>query len=235
MTGKRSKTKAEHECEFCKRTFHREKTLIDHGCEHKRRWFRRDDPPNRLGFMAWTRFYELNDFNGQKKSSSHMDFLNSQFYTAFVKFGKHMIDINAIEPAKFIDFVIKNNLPLDRWTHDFVYEQYIRELIKKETPEQALERMILLMQQWSMQTGEPWQDFFRKINTNLAVQWIKTGRISPWLLYNVESALSLIARCSLEQQQMIKEFAPVGPWKLRFKKNVDSIGWIRKTMTEAGV
>lgn len=226
---------AKHGCEFCLREFHDEKNLINHSCEKKRRWFRRDEPANRLAFIAWSRFYELNDFNGKKKQYSQIEFINSRYYVAFLKFGKHIIDINAIDPAKLIDFVLKNNLPIDKWTHDFVYEQYIRELTKKETPENASERMILLMQQWSMQTGEPWQDFFRKINTNLAVQWIQSGRISPWLLYNLDSALDMIDRCTQEQQNMIKQFAPVGPWKLKFQKNKDSVEWIKNTMKEAGV
>lgn len=223
-----------HSCEYCKREFHDEKNLINHSCEKKRRWFRKEDPASRFAFMAWSRFYELCGTGGKKKQS-FKEFINSRYYNAFIKFGKHIIDLNAIEPAKFIDFVIKNNLPIDKWANDFVYEQYIRELNMKETPEAALERMILLMQQWSMQTGEQWQDFFRKINVNLAVQWTKTGRISPWLLYNVDSALDLIDRCSMEQQDMIKEFAPVAPWKIKFLKNRDSIDWIKKTMKEAGV
>lgn len=225
---------AKHNCEFCKRAFNDERNLINHSCEKKRRYYKRDDPPNRLGFMAWARFYELNNFGHKKKTPNHMDFISSRYYNAFYKFGKHMIDINAIDPAKLIDFVIKNNLPIDKWTHDFVYEQYIRELTKKETPEQALERMILLMQQWSMQTGEQWQDFFRKINTNLAVGWVRAGRISPWLLYNLDTALDMIDRCTPEQQGMINDFAPIGIWKLKFKQSKDSVAWIKKTMLEAG-
>lgn len=224
-----------HACEFCKREFHDEKNLINHSCEKKRRWFKKDDPHCRLGFMAWSRFYELSHSGGSKMKNNYKEFINSRYYNAFINFGKHIIDVNAIEPNKFIDFVIKNNLPIDKWTHDFVYEQYIRELTKKETPEQALERMILLMQQWSMQTGEPWQDFFRKINTNLAVQLTQSGRISPWLLYTIDSALDLIDRCSLEQQEMIKQFAPVAQWKIKFMKNREAIEWIKKTMRDAGV
>lgn len=224
-----------HTCDFCKRQFHDEKNLINHSCEKKRRYFRKEDPDSRIGFMAWARFYELSFSGESKKKKNYKEFINSRYYTAFIKFGKHIVDLNAVEPSKFIDFVIKNNLPIDKWTHDFVYEQYVRELSKKETPEQACERMILLMQQWSMQTGEPWQDFFRKINPNLAVQWTRAGRISPWVLYNVDSALDLIDRCNLEQQELIKQFAPVAQWKIKFIKAKDSIEWIKQTMRDAGV
>lgn len=224
-----------HSCEWCKREFHDEKNLINHSCEKKRRWFKREDPANRLGFIAWSRFYELTHSGGNKKKTSNKEFINSRYYNAFVKFGRYMVDVNAIETSKFIDYVIKNNLPIDKWTHDFVYQQYVKDLVKKESPEQAFERMIYLMQQWSQQTGEPWQDFFRKINTNIAVQLAQTGRISPWILYTVDSALDMIDRCNLEQQDMIKQVAPVAQWKIKFMKNKDSVEWIKQMMKDAGV
>jgi hypothetical protein len=226
----------DYSCEFCKKKFSKEIFLINHVCEKKRRWFQKDDPHVRFGFMAWNRFYELNSFGKSPEfRNSYHNFINSKYYTGFVKFGIHIRDINAIEPAKFIDYVIKNSIPLDRWTHDFVYEQYVRELTRQETSENALERNIMLMSEWSMQTGEKWSDFFRKVNTNQAVAWIKTGRISPWLLYNVDSAVDFFERCNPEQLAMIKTYAPPAPWKIKFNKNRESCDFIRNTLRESGM
>lgn len=229
-------TKIKHVCEFCKRSFTKELSLVNHSCEKKRRWFQRDEPHARFGFLAWNRFYELNHFGKKTEfKSNYRNFIDSQYYNAFIKFGIHIRDLNAVEPAKFIDYVIKNNLPIDKWTHDFVYEQYIRELTRQETAEQALERNILLMYEWSMQTGDSWNDFFRKVNPNQAVMWIKSGRISPWLLYNVDSAVDFFERCTPEQLNIIKTCAPPGPWKIKFNKNTDSCDFIRKTLKESGM
>ena len=223
-------------CEFCNRSFVKEVNLVNHGCEKKRRWFQRDEPHARLGFMAWSRFYELNSFGKKREfKNSQRNFIDSQYYLGFVKFGRHIRDLNAIDPSKFIDYVIKNNLPIDKWTHDFVYEQYVRELTRQESAEDALERNIMLMNEWSMQTGEPWNDFFRKVNANQAVAWVKSGRISPWLLYNVDSAMDLFERCTPEQIGMIKTYAPPGPWKIRFNKNNDSCNFIRTTLQNNGM
>lgn len=225
-----------HVCEFCKRGFAKELSLVNHSCEKKRRWFQRDEPHARLGFMAWSRFYELNSFGKSKEfRSSYRNFIDSQYYLAFVAFGRHIRDLNAVEPAKLIDYVIKNNLPLDKWTHDFVYEQYIRELTRQETAEQALERNVMLMKEWSMQTGENWFDFFRKINPNVGTMWVRSGRISPWVLYNVDSALQFFERCSPEQISIIKQFAPPGPWKIRFNKDKDGCEFIRNTLQDSGM
>lgn len=222
-------------CEFCKRNFSKELTLLNHSCEKKRRWFSKDEPHIRAAFLAWNRFYELNSFGKKENNRSFQNFMNSRYYNAFVKFGKHMQDLNAVEPAKFIEYVIKNNIPLDKWAHDFVYEQYIRELVRQENAESALERNIKFMNDWATQQNEPWYDFFRKVNTNQAVAWIMNGRISPWVLYNVDSALEFFDRCTAEQISLIKKHAPPGPWKVKFNKNKDSCDFIKSTLKESGM
>ena len=224
-----------HLCEFCKRNVSKELTLINHSCEKKRRWFSKDEPQNRVAFLAWSRFHELNSFGKKEKNQSFQNFMNSRYYNAFVKFGKHIHDLNALEPLKFIEYVIKNNIPVDTWTYDFVYGQYVHELVRQESPENALERNIKLMNEWAMQQNEQWYDFFRKVNTNQAVAWVMNGRISPWVLYNVESALELFERCTAEQVALIKKHAPPGPWKIKFSKNKDSCEFIKSSLTESGM
>lgn len=229
-------TVAAHACEFCNRKFTTERYLINHSCEKKRRWFQRDEPHARFGFLAWNRFYTISQkHNVSVKKHSHRHFIDSAFYTAFVKFGRHIVDLDAINPERYIDFVIKANIPIDQWCNDFVYEQYVRELTKKETAEDALERNILLMQQWSNETGENWQDFFKKVNTNQAVAWLKSGRLSPWILYNAATAEQLFARCTPEQLGLIKQYAPTAVWKIKFGKNQHSVKFLQDMMQQAGL
>ena len=237
MMPKTLNNRETHKCEFCKREFHQEINLINHNCEKKRRWFNKDDPTSRLAFIAWARFYELNSqfSKAGAKKSSFREFIDSRYYSAFIKFARQVIETNAPEPAKFIDYVIKNNLPIDKWTHDTVYENYVIDLLKHETPESAVARTIQLMKTWSEQSNEPWIDFFKKVSPIQAAVWIKTGRISPWVLYNADSTESLLDRCGEEQLQMIKNYAKIPQWKIRFNQNQESTLWIRNTLKEAGL
>lgn len=225
-----------HICEFCKRSFSKELTLINHSCEKKRRWFSENHPDVRLAFMAWLRFYELNSrFTKTGEKKSFKDFINNRYYSAFVKFGKHLIALNVSDSVSFIDYVIKNNLPLDKWTHDIVYENYINDFLKKETPEKALTRTIELMKEWSSTYNEDWQNFFKKISPTLAASWIKSGKISPWVLYNADSANQLLDRCGPEQIQIISASAKPAQWKLKFIKYKEEADWIRNTLREVGI
>lgn len=230
------KNKVKFECEFCKRSFSYEKPFVNHSCEKKRRWFRKDEPISRIAFLAWNRFYELNRFGKKNEFRTNFhNFIDSQFYNSFIKFGQHIIDINAINPTKFIDYVLKNNIPINKWNHDIIYEHYINEFIKKESPEDALERNIRLMTEWGSENNEIWTNFFRKVNTNQAVLWVKTGKISPWVLYNVDSADDFFKRCTSEQISMISSYAPIGPWKLKFIKNTEACDFIKNTMKKNGI
>lgn len=227
--------KRPHQCNFCGRGFARESTLIGHVCEKKRRWMNKDEQYVRLGFQAWNRFYSLTQTFKQGKIRTYEDFIESKFYTAFTKFGRHILNINAIRPEEFIDFVIKTNVRLDDWTKDYIYEIYVRELSKKEPADIAVERNILLMQQWSLETGEDWTDFFKKVNTQLATSWIRAGRLSPWLLYSVDSSRDLFDRLTEEQLGMLEESLNPPFWKMKLKQNQDDVKFIKKIFRKAGM
>lgn len=227
---------SEFSCEYCKKSFKRENSLFSHSCDKKTRWFRKDTVESRLAFQAWNRFHVLATAHKNPEFYTNFrNFIDSQYYNAFYKFGKHLAENDIIEPGKFIDYVIKMSLPIDKWTSDAVYDQYILNLIKNETSEFAIERSFKQISKWSTDTKNIWTEFFRLVNTNQAVLWIKAGRLSPWLLYNAESAVDFFNRCTPEQLTMIKEWAPISIWKVKFDKNKESCEVIRQTLKETGM
>ena len=221
------------ECQFCKKTFQREKTLAVHLCEQKRRHINRDDKYVRLGFLAYNRFYEITQ--GSKTQKTYEHFAKSNYYTGFTKFGRHMLEINAIDPEKFIDFVITASIPLDSWCKDSVYESYIRELNKKETAERAVERGILLMEQWGREHDRPFNVFFREISRPRLIHWIKSGRISPWIIFNCDSGDAAIASMTDNEHHMINEYLEPTFWTRKFSTRQEDVEFVQMVLKEAGL
>jgi len=219
-------------CEFCKKSFSKESTLINHMCEKKRRWLWKDERYIRIGFMAFQKFYELSVRS--KKLKSYEDFMDSNYFSAFTKFGRYIEHINAIEVSGFTEMLIKNNIKLDDWTNEIWYESWTRELTRKELPLKAVERNILLMEQWGRETGENWVDFFRKVSTSQATLWIKKGRISPWLLYSGVGQ-PLFDRLSDEQLGLVREWINPLFWNSKIREHKEEVDQIRKILEEAGV
>lgn len=222
------------ECQFCKKSFKREKTLSVHLCEQKRRHLNRDAKYVRLGHIAYNQFYKLTQ-GIKTKDKSYEEFSKSKYYTAFTKFGRHILDINAIDPEKFIDFVINNSVHLDKWCSDAVYETYIRELNKKETAERAVERGILLMQQWSREYDRPYNAFFREISKPRLIHWIKSGRISPWIIFNCDSGDASIAAMTDHEQNMIMEYLEPTFWQRKFSTRQEDVDFVQMVLKEAGL
>lgn len=220
-----------HKCDFCKKDFASEKTLIAHTCEKKRRWLWKDEKYATMGFRAYQLFYEIS--MKSKKPKTQEDFIESQYYTAFIRFGKYLVDINAIDPIGFTDFLVRTNVRLDDWCSPRPYEIWIRELGKKEHPDRALERNILLMEQWARETGEDWTDFFRHVSTPLATRWIKTGRLSPWLLFTVGQ--DLIERLSDEQLVLIQELLDSNFWSKKFETYAEEVRSIKFNLRSVGI
>ena len=222
------------ECKFCNRSFKREKTLIAHMCEQKRRFTNKDSKYVRLGFLAYNRFYEISQAVGSKKRT-YESFAKSSYYTAFTKFGKYIIDVNAIDPEKFIDFVITSGVKLDKWCSDAVYETYIIELNKKETAERAVERGILLMQQWGMENDRPYNVFFREISKPRAIHWIKSGRISPWIIFNSASGSELLNSFNDHELNLINEYLEPTFWSRKFQVRNEDVLFVKQVLETAKI
>jgi hypothetical protein len=218
-------------CAFCKRDFTTENRLLVHLCEQKRRYLQKDDKPVRLGFTAYERFCQRTMY----KQATYDGFAKSALYGAFVRFGRYLIDLNALNPLGFIEFLIRVETPLNNWTSDILYSTYIRELNKNESPIDAIERNFMLMQQWSVSSGENWQDFLRKVEPPQATLWIVNGRISPWLLFTASSAHAMFARFSPEQNALVEKTIDAVFWKLKIDRHQAEVEIIRAMLAENGI
>lgn len=225
---------AEFTCEFCNRSFTRESSLITHSCEKKRRWYSKDAKDVKLGFYVYQRFYEISFKNKLGEKKPFEKFIASQYYCMFVAFGKYLLDIKAIDIEGFIVFVIKGGYKLKDWTDDDIYKIWIKEFGRKESPYVALERNIMLMQQWAMTHHDNWNNFLRNINPQLATQWICDGKISPWLLYS-NSGSVLFSRLSDEQLNLMHSIIDPDFWLLKLKNNYEDLKQINEMLKENGI
>ncbi len=221
-------------CEFCKRSFSRESAFLVHMCGQKQRFLDRDLPHVRLAFAVYQRFYQLSYGAKRATAKSYEDFARSPYYAAFVRFGRYVRSMNVVAWEAFVDYLIRGAVKLDRWESPVIYEAYIRDLNRRESADAAIERNILLMQQWSIDTGEAWVDFFRKVPTTLATQWIRSGRISPWVLYTAPSATDLFSRMSDEQLTLIESYIDPSFWKAKLDRHIDDVESIKAILKEAG-
>ena len=202
-------------CKYCQRGFSREKTLFSHMCEQKRRWQQEKDKGVQMGLQAYLRFYESSQ-GGQKKT--YGDFVNSQYYNAFVKFGKHIIDIKAINPSAFIDYVLKNNIKLDKFCKDENYQNYLEQHLRVESWQDAIARSLQNMEKWADENGVHLHTYFFAANPNKICSHIVNGRVSPWVIFNCETGVAFLGKLNPEQLTIIYPYIDPDFWRQHFVK-----------------
>ncbi len=127
-------------CRFCCKNFSTERTLEKHLCDQRRRWDNKDYPGNRIGFQSWARFYEKIYLT--KNHTDYLDFIKSQYYSAFVKFGIYCVDAKVFQIHRYADYLLDNKIAVDQWNQDSHYTKFLIQYCKQEDPLDALARSI---------------------------------------------------------------------------------------------
>ena len=222
-----------YKCEYCGNGYMREKTLAAHMCEKKRRWLQKDEKRVRFGLYAFQRFYKLSA--GTKKEKTYADFVDSQYYNAFVKFGSFLNNVQPLYPEKYIDYVVTSGVKLDHWCKDSLYEKYALEFILKEDVHTALERSVKNMMYWSEDKSALWNHYFLYVSTNRAVWDIKDGKISPWLILNCRTGKEMLSKFNDEQLGLVYHVINPEHWALRFKRLPNDVQLVKDIAKESNL
>lgn len=220
-------------CEYCEKKF-LTKNLPEHICVVKRRWLDRDLRVPTLGYKLYITYHGLTFRHAQ--TPTYLSFAQKAgYYNAFCDFARYLMDIEALDTKEFIRFLYRLKIPMKQWKHPIVYQEFLLHQSKNESSDRAVQRTMNLMKEWSIETGEPWNDFFRKVATPRATLWIKLGRISPWVLLTTDSGRSLLDRLSDEQRSIMEKSIDFEFWGRKLEENAEAVGLIAAVWEEEGL
>ena len=219
-------------CQYCKKDFIKETSLAVHSCEPRRRRQEQTERGVQLGLQAYLKFFELTQ--GSARLKTFDDFADSPYYRAFVKFGRYCVDIRAINPARFIEYVLKQNKKIDHWCRDSIYTEYLLDYLRVENVNDALARSIEFGITWQEQTSNPAHDCLRYGNSNAICYAITAGRVSPWIIYNSESGQQFLSELSSEQIAMIWSYIDSDFWMKKFQDYPADQEYAKDILIKAG-
>ncbi len=221
----------DYKCRYCEKTFRKESTLAAHLCEPKRRAQQENETGVKLGFQAYLRFYEITQ--GSAKLKTYQHFSDSAYYNAFVKFGRHMVNIRAINTTAFVEYVIKQNKKLDHWCKDTIYQEFLFHHLRREHSKDALERSMQTMVEWAQDKDSVYNHYFLYAGNNRIVHDIVSGRVSSWVLFNCNTGIAALENLSDEQMEMVYNYIDPDYWKRRFQDFFADTEWVKNILQEA--
>lgn len=224
-----------YQCRYCEKTFARESTLTSHVCERKRRFQQEREIGVQWGYQAYSLFYSTTQSG---KSRSYEQFVDSPYYTAFVRFGRHCHAIHCVNLANYTRWLLKNNRKIDAWCSDSYYTEWLQDYLRRENVQDALERSVQTMidhvrENPSIRNG--YRDYFRLVNENRICYHISTGRISPWAVFNSQSGQEFLSRLGDDQVATIINIIDPIFWERKFKEYTDDVKFVRDVLGQAGL
>jgi len=219
-------------CRYCEKEFRREESLAVHLCEAKRRYQEEKEIGVQLGLQAYLRFYEITQ--GSARLKTFDDFARSPYYRAFVKFGRQCVNIRAVNPNRFVEWLLKHNKKIDHWCRDSVYSEYLVDYLRIENVTDALTRAIEFGESWNQQFGHPGNDCLRYGNINTMIHAVLSGRISAWIIYNCHSGQEFLAQLNTEQINLIWPYVDSDFWERKFKDYPADTEYTREILHKAG-
>ena len=63
---------------------------------------------------------------------------------------------------------------------------------------------------------------------------IKTGKISPWMLYQSESGVDFLGNLDEGQQCLIIDYINPEQWAIKFKRNTEMVTQVKELLNAAG-
>ena len=219
-------------CQYCKKDFIKESSLAVHSCEPRRRRQEQSERGVQLGLQAYLKFYQLTQ--GSARLKTFDDFADSPYYRAFVKFGRYCVDIRAINPVRFIEYVLKQNKKIDHWCRDSIYTEYLLDYLRVENVNDALARAIEFGITWQEHTSNPAHDCLRYGNSNAICYAISSGRISPWVIYNSDSGQKFLSDLTSEQIAMIWPYVDSDFWMKKFQDYPADQEYTKDILIKAG-
>ena len=207
-------------CEYCKKSFQRESTLLAHSCEKKRRWQNKNNQDVLVGFASYDLFYRI---EMQSKPKEYKDFVDSQYYTAFVKFGAYCINTRVIDQEQFTRWLIKNKVKLKDWPTDKMYLLFVQDHVKRESVERALERFV----EHAAET-DYFDTFWESASGYLIADWVEMGKISPWLLISSNRAQTALETMPAECMTRIANCIDADYWGKKRQLNPHDANFVEE-------
>ena len=124
-------------------------------------------------------------------------------------------------------FEIPDEIKLEKWSSDAIYEEYLKEHLFKETVERAAERMMLYIMNWSSDNEKLADNFFNELTPAKALLLIRNGTMSPWIVYGTQQGEKIIDSMSDEQLNIAVKFIDPKKWKPKIHLKQSEVKWLK--------
>jgi hypothetical protein len=215
-------------CEYCNKQYKQQVAFEKHLCEKKKRVLLREEKSTKLSLHLFNEFYRT-QLNSLKQYSFDF-FEKSPYYKAFIKFGEYCYNSKIIAADQFLQWLIKQNIPVDRWASDQQYNKFFIEYLREEPAVDALERAIKYSIVWAEKKNMPSHVMLRYMTDLSLVYAIQNGKVSPWILYMSKNGQKRLATLEGNYLDGVWEYIDPSAWNTIIANRKDEADYLKSLL-----
>jgi hypothetical protein len=218
-------------CVYCNKPFLREAAYLDHVCTQMQR---HQKMKTSEGMSAWIAYGLWMKAMG-KKVPPQASFTVSQYYQSFIKFAALVQQVKTIDMEEFIRHMVKLGIPPVIWTNNAIYEEWIRSSTEERSPLKAVKQSCLFLLNLADRAEINVEEIFDHITSPQVSDWIRTGKVTPWLLFNSQKFKSWYTGLEEDDKDELSKVLDPSEWMEKIRSNPNTVPTIRKIVVEMGL
>lgn len=227
-----STSEARFVCRACHKVFVLENRYLQHECKQMKREAELQTP---VGQAAWN-YYQLWMRGMKRMPPSAATFLTSKYFRTFINFTTFVKSVDLPKPDKFIWLMQQKGFSPTMWCTDDAYSMYLEFLDRKTTPlEQAKLSVETLLNQADKREIDV-SDVFSHLKPHDIIQYLRSRRLSPWLLLFSKKFKKMFAEdTSTEQRIILENLIRPEYWGNKMADNTEAVAAIKMLVEELDV
>lgn len=219
-------------CEHCGKEFTSLKIFQKHKCATMKRLEAGYTEAGKLALSIFNFYLVTYHPAVYEVGKEYREFIKSYHYKLFIKFAEYCLDIKAVEPLKYCEYLMTNKVKSRDWMKDSQYSRYLKWYIREEDPYYAIERSVINLMKECDLRGLSLTNAFVGIHPNRICSMVANGSVSPWLLYQSKSGKNALAQMNEGQVSLIYEYIDPPKWALKFNRQAKIVIDIQQIFTE---
>lgn len=215
-------------CKFCGGGFVREDRFMKHKCKAMHR---DEEIRTPLGQTAWSN-YRLWMTVQRRNTPTLETFLNSKFYTTFIKFTKFALKVGIPNTELYIKHMARQEIHPTIWVNDKIYGDYLQYLDRGKDPLVQAQYTVDYLFKIAEALDCGVDEVFDKLQANDVINMLQRRQLSPWILLHSEKFKQFYNKASKEQQLIFMTIIKPKLWSEKQRENPDVVDKMKKIVHE---
>jgi hypothetical protein len=217
-------------CKYCKRSFENADAANKHYCDNMRKAEFLRTPKGRAAYTYYQSWLKL---SRHSVVTSEETFLNSRYFSTFVKFIDYSNSMLLPSKSSFIKYMAEKKILPTFWCSDEIYINYIQNLDATYTPmQQADETVRTLHELADIFECKP-DGVFEHLEAGDCIKLLRARRLTPWvLLFSKKFHNYLLFKLTAEQRLLLQTIIDPNLWKTKFKNRPMDVEKMKKFAEE---